>query len=187
MGYGRFKQKIPGSYFHAARFARQVAGIGSGRPFTSVIRSRVVIRPFKINIIYFCLWQAISLRRVARERFPSVLKLTQAVNLDQLAVNIQVSGESETRVIPVSIDTPQTITFDSTYHAVEAAQWGDPSDPASLTSVQFASVSSLVYSIPGPGDGVGGVPATSTWAMMLIGFAGLGYAAYRKARASSAA
>jgi hypothetical protein len=67
MGYGRFKQKIPGSYFHAARFARQVAGIGSGRPFTSVIRSRVVIRPFKINIICFCLWQVLlSLRRPTR-------------------------------------------------------------------------------------------------------------------------
>ena len=29
---------------------------------------------------------------------------------------------------------------------------------------------------------VGGVPEPSTWAMLLIGFAGLGYAAYRKSR-----
>jgi hypothetical protein len=111
----------------------------------------------------------------------------QAVDPNQLAVNIQVNGESETGVIPVSIDTPQTITFDSTYHAFDAAEWGDPTDPASLTSVQFASVSSLVYSIPGPGDGVGGVPEPSTWAMMLLGFASLGYAGYRKARAPNAA
>jgi CHRD domain-containing protein/PEP-CTERM motif-containing protein len=32
----------------------------------------------------------------------------------------------------------------------------------------------------------GGVPEPSTWAMMLVGFAGLGYAGYRRARAGHA-
>jgi hypothetical protein len=30
------------------------------------------------------------------------------------------------------------------------------------------------------------IPETSTWVMMLLGFAGLGYAGFRKARARSA-
>jgi hypothetical protein len=34
---------------------------------------------------------------------------------------------------------------------------------------------------------VGSVPETSTWAMMVIGFAGLGYAGYRASRRAAAA
>jgi hypothetical protein len=42
--------------------------------------------------------------------------------------------------------------------------------------------------IEGPGIFVlgGVVPEPSTWAMMLIGFAGLGFAGYRRARAGHA-
>ena len=34
----------------------------------------------------------------------------------------------------------------------------------------------------GPGEGTGAVPEPSTWAMMLLGFGGLGFLAFRKAR-----
>ena len=44
-----------------------------------------------------------------------------------------------------------------------------------LTSVQ--------YTIP---SGAGGVPEPSTWAMMLLGFAGLGFAGYRRVKAGRA-
>jgi len=49
----------------------------------------------------------------------------------------------------------------------------DPSTPnGDLYSFQFSA---------GIGNGpIGGVPEPSTWAMMLLGFAGLGYAAYRR-------
>jgi hypothetical protein len=36
------------------------------------------------------------------------------------------------------------------------------------------------------GDGTVTVPEPSTWAMMLVGFAGLGYAGYRKTKTSAA-
>jgi hypothetical protein len=37
-------------------------------------------------------------------------------------------------------------------------------------------------SVTGPAAPSPGVPEASTWGMMLLGFAGLGFAAYRKAR-----
>jgi hypothetical protein len=36
-------------------------------------------------------------------------------------------------------------------------------------------------------SGVAAIPESSTWAMMLLGFAGLGFAAYRKAHSARAA
>jgi hypothetical protein len=62
-----------------------------------------------------------------------------------------------------------------------------------LTSVDFAYVGDTV---PGHGEAflaalttstVCGVPEPSTWAMMLIGFAGLGFAAHRRSRKSAGA
>ena len=60
----------------------------------------------------------------------------------------------------------------------------------------MGSAGSYAYSINDRGQVVGfsgvvpppppGVPEPSTWAMMLVGFAGLGYAGYRRARAGSA-
>ena len=37
----------------------------------------------------------------------------------------------------------------------------------------------------GPGTQIGGVPELSTWAMMLLGFAGVGFAAYRRRNQST--
>jgi hypothetical protein len=39
----------------------------------------------------------------------------------------------------------------------------------------------------GRGQPIGAVPEPSTWAMMLIGFAGLGFASYRRSRKDAAA
>ena len=52
-------------------------------------------------------------------------------------------------------------------------------------SFEHAADFQLVISA-GVGNIAPGTPEPSTWAMMLIGFAGLGYASYRRARASSA-
>jgi hypothetical protein len=87
---------------------------------------------------------------------------------------IGVTGENPLGIIPVSIDTPQTITFDPTYRVVRGVAWGQ----SNATTALFVSVSTLVYSTGGGGD-VGGVPEPSTRTMLLLGFAGLGCVAWR--------
>ena len=63
--------------------------------------------------------------------------------------------------------------------------------PFALTTLFFTNVSGpLSFTDPGPSDQQGnlidnvvvttGVPELSTWAMMMLGFAGLGYAAFRR-------
>jgi PEP-CTERM motif len=54
------------------------------------------------------------------------------------------------------------------------------------TVTYFFTPSSSSIVDPPPGSGITGtltIPEPSTWAMMLVGFAGLGYAGYRKANA----
>jgi hypothetical protein len=55
-------------------------------------------------------------------------------------------------------------------------------DPTFTIAPSFANDYTLVFS-PGVGNGLAsGVPELSTWAMMLIGFAGLGFAGYRQSK-----
>jgi hypothetical protein len=55
-------------------------------------------------------------------------------------------------------------------------------DPAFVNDVDpFAGATTLTFETVGPGT----VPEPSTWAMMLIGFAGLGYAAFRRSSRTS--
>ena len=56
----------------------------------------------------------------------------------------------------------------------DAATTLDPDTDDVGSSVTFVQVS-------------GAIPEPSTWAMMLLGFAGLGYAGYRKARRATVA
>jgi hypothetical protein len=60
---------------------------------------------------------------------------------------------------------------------------------APFTEVEFSSTgNSFEFSIVPPGVGVVATPEASTWAMMMLGFAGLGYAAFHrnsKGRASA--
>jgi hypothetical protein len=46
---------------------------------------------------------------------------------------------------------------------------------------------SMAYNIQGDATVSGAVPEPSTWAMLLLGFAGLCYAGYRQAKTSAAA
>jgi PEP-CTERM motif len=84
--------------------------------------------------------------------------------------------------------------------AVGSALAGDPSGATGLIAADlaYAAANATDYSIglyPGTigqgftGTGQGftlGVPEPSTWAMMLIGFAGLGFAGYRRGKAKAA-
>jgi hypothetical protein len=56
-----------------------------------------------------------------------------------------------------------------------------------LTEISLLSMSGIKEAKHFEVSGVGGVPEPSTWAMMLLGFAGLGFAAYRKALGARAA
>jgi PEP-CTERM motif len=51
-----------------------------------------------------------------------------------------------------------------------------------LTEISLLSTSGIKEAKHFEVSGVAAIPEPSTWAMMLLGFAGLGYAAYRKAR-----
>jgi hypothetical protein len=84
--------------------------------------------------------------------------------------------------------------------AVGMATAGSPGTATGLIGVDlaYAAANAADYSIglypgtvgqgfTGPGQGfVQGVPEPSTWAMMLLGFAGLGYAAFRRNGSSEA-
>jgi len=59
-------------------------------------------------------------------------------------------------------------------------------DPNISVNGPLADDVDILFS-PGIGNGVSAVPEPSTWAMMLIGFAGLGFAGYRSAKKSGAA
>ena len=52
------------------------------------------------------------------------------------------------------------------------------SDPETIVTPAYASNYSITYSP----EVYGAVPEPSTWAMMLLGFAGLGFAGYRASR-----
>ena len=64
------------------------------------------------------------------------------------------------------------------------------SQPYTWYTATFTGAGEFGFADYGPSDQVGNlladvtvtVPEASTWAMMMLGFAGLGFAAYRKAR-----
>jgi hypothetical protein len=73
--------------------------------------------------------------------------------------------------LPASITTPFTHTFD--YDRGASGTYYLSNGTGSETI--FAQLATLTVS-----EHVGAVPEPSTWAMMLLGFAGVGFAAYRK-------
>ena len=73
---------------------------------------------------------------------------------------------------------------------------GDPLAFHSYTFTDSLATAKLIFTELGPSDqqgnildnvSVSGVPESSTWVMMLLGFAGLGFAGYRRTRKSPAA
>ena len=81
--------------------------------------------------------------------------------------------------IPFTIDVPFTFTFDASDAGFGQVFFKEGAIGTSLS----LGPTQLIYQFPSPG----GVPEPSTWAMMLLGFAGLGYAAYRTTKTSCAA
>ena len=75
-----------------------------------------------------------------------------------------------------------TISLNSTGSAYATPDFFGVIDTTGITSVQVTSPD-FVLNV----NGVTTVPEPSTWATMLLGFAGLGFAGYRASRRSAAA
>ena len=78
------------------------------------------------------------------------------------------------------VNSQYTVQSDGTYVLVfGVTNWGDT---AWDTGLAFSGLSIGGRQIPGEGEGedIGSVPEPSTWAMLMIGFAGVGFMAYRQ-------
>ena len=86
-----------------------------------------------------------------------------------------------------SINTGQVVGFSVVGGVTYATEWsgGSVINLGGLPGATFSSAESIngFGQIVGESDGSTVVPETSTWAMMLSGFAGLGFAHYRRAKA----
>jgi hypothetical protein len=85
---------------------------------------------------------------------------------------------SENGSLPVSITTPFTHTVDANDHAFALYSLWNGTSAEDI----YANLATLTVS-----DHVAAVPEPATWAMMLLGFAGVGFAAYRKRKAGTLA
>ena len=82
--------------------------------------------------------------------------------------------------IPITIDKPLTFNLNPDDFGYGSMLIEDRITGAVLVAADF-SPTTLTYTV------LNGVPEPSTWAMMLLGFTGLGYAGCRRARRSQAA
>jgi hypothetical protein len=88
--------------------------------------------------------------------------------------------------VSVSVYASAGANFESTYASyTETAEGGASADPTFVIDEPGYSAYSIEGVPAGPASTA--VPEPSTWAMMLIGFAGLGYAGYRKTKGGSRA
>ncbi len=98
--------------------------------------------------------------------------------------------------LQVDIDALVGIVTDGNVIFNSSVTPGNPNEPFDI-NLELAAGNTVVFSV-GPGGGLqntglalniatSSVPEPSTWAMMLLGFAGLGFAAFRASRRASAA
>jgi PEP-CTERM motif len=95
---------------------------------------------------------------------------TNSILLDVMDANLASVGN-----IPFTIDVPLTFNFDSSDIGGGFATFG--AGGTSSTSLSLGPTQ-LIYEFPS--TDVPGTPEPSTWAMMLLGFAGLGYAGFKR-------
>jgi hypothetical protein len=95
-------------------------------------------------------------------------------------VNVDHTNPSLFTVIGTSTDAADNFALSYTFGANEPTILGIPLSPtgAPIVQLDFDGIGNvaqgLAFNIPG------GVPEPSTWAMMLLGFVGLGFMAYRR-------
>ena len=93
----------------------------------------------------------------------------QTVFTSSLTVTFN-DGASETLNLPINVDG--------------GASYFGFTDTSTFASVTITNTSNDAWGIDNVSYNFSTVPEASTWAMMLAGFAGLGFAGYRKARSS---
>ena len=93
-----------------------------------------------------------------------------------------IANRSQIFPFPSSITEP--FTYDNVSGAGQFGFWDGVIGYEDVFAYATVSVTGLTI---GPVGSVGTVPEPSTWAMMLIGFAGLGFAGYRRAKRNAPA
>ena len=94
--------------------------------------------------------------------------------------------------MPLTDDAGQAVGYSVVGGVSYATEWSG-GEVINLGALPDFSTSSVAYGINSAGqivgvsDGPALVPEPSTWAMMLVGFAGLGYLGYRRAKEQRAA
>jgi PEP-CTERM motif len=103
------------------------------------------------------------------------LQAGEGANVYSYSGPLGVLNPADLTLIGSVVGTPETqtvLTPDYTYLVVQGLN-GDGNHPSADVAIATEVVTS-------------GVPEASTWAMMMLGFAGLGFAGYRKVRAKAA-
>ena len=108
---------------------------------------------------------------IANQQSHEASRGTNSILLDVSDANFASVGN-----IPFTIDVPLTFNFDSSDIGGGFATFG--AGGTSSTSLSLGP-NQLIYQFPST-DGGGAVPEPSTWAMILLGFAGLGYAGFKR-------
>jgi hypothetical protein len=93
--------------------------------------------------------------------------IVQGTNL--MLLNVSDASGASVGNIPFTIDVPLTFTLDSSDTGFGEANFSS----SGITTALSLSPTQLIYQYPSPDEAA---PEPSTWAMMLLGFAGLGYA-----------
>jgi opacity protein-like surface antigen len=104
--------------------------------------------------------------------------LVQGINV--MLLNVSDTSGASVGNIPFTIDVPFTFTLDTSDAGFGEANFSS----SGISTALSLGPTQLIYQYPSPD---GAAPEPSTWAMMLIGFVGLGYAGYRKTREPRAA
>jgi opacity protein-like surface antigen len=104
--------------------------------------------------------------------------LVQGINV--MLLNVSDASGASVGNIPFTIDVPFTFTLDTSDAGFGEANFSS----SGISTALSLGPTQLIYQYPSPD---GAAPEPSTWAMMLIGFVGLGYAGYRKTREPRAA
>jgi hypothetical protein len=104
--------------------------------------------------------------------------LVQGINV--MLLNVSDASGASVGKIPFTIDVPLTFTLDSSDTGFGEANFSS----SGISTALSLGPTQLIYQYPSPD---GAAPEPSTWAMMLLGFAGLGYTGYRKTREPRAA
>jgi hypothetical protein len=115
------------------------------------------------------------------------LVFSLATNFDTDQVFIASSAGVQKITVLLAAEAPQSILFsflDARHKTLSLVM--DVSDPGGVID-PFTMTGTISYDYTPAVSGIGGgsspVPEPTTWAMMLIGFTGLGYAAVRRQRA----